>query len=102
MSDKLQSYKADVTIPVYGTIADAQVYLKSDVDKVLDKFDKLIAYAQDLVLEDIKLIRHQKYKRCLAMAKRCRDIWFLLRFDKEAKKSVFYWRWWNIWLGPLR
>lgn len=32
---KLQSYKGDVTIPVYGTIADAQIYLKSDADKFI-------------------------------------------------------------------
>jgi hypothetical protein len=49
--DKLNAYKGDVTIPVYSTIADAKVYLKSEADKV---------------------IAHHKYKRCLAMAKLCR------------------------------
>lgn len=33
--DKLQSYKGDVTIPVYGTIADAEVYLKDKVDAAI-------------------------------------------------------------------
>ncbi|MBQ3720815.1 MAG: hypothetical protein II850_07525 [Fibrobacter sp.] len=33
--DELEAYKADVTIPVYGTIADAQVYLKKDVDAAI-------------------------------------------------------------------
>ena len=33
--DELQAYKGDVTIPVYGTIADAEVYLKKDVDAAI-------------------------------------------------------------------
>ena len=44
---ELKAYYGDVYIPVYGSIADAQVYLKSEADKVI--------------------ARH-KYKRCLAMA----------------------------------
>lgn len=35
--DELKAYKADVTIPVYGTIADAEVYLKKDVDSAIDE-----------------------------------------------------------------
>lgn len=35
--NKLQSYKANVTIPVYGTIADAKVYLKKDVDAAIEE-----------------------------------------------------------------
>jgi hypothetical protein len=33
--DELKAYKGDVTIPVYGTIADAEVYLKKDVDAAI-------------------------------------------------------------------
>lgn len=36
--DKLQSYKGDVTIPVYGSIADAEVYLKEDADTIIATF----------------------------------------------------------------
>jgi hypothetical protein len=32
---ELVAHKADVTIPVYGTIADAEVYLKSKADEVI-------------------------------------------------------------------
>ena len=32
---ELNAYKGDVTIPVYGTIADADVYLKKDVDAAI-------------------------------------------------------------------
>ena len=35
--DKLNAYKGDVTIPVYGTIADAEVYLKKDVDAAIEE-----------------------------------------------------------------
>ena len=40
---ELVAHKADVTIPVYGTIADAEVYLKSEADKVIAEKDKEIA-----------------------------------------------------------
>lgn len=51
-----------------------------------------------LKYEADKVIARNKFKRCRANAKWCHDMWFLLRFDKEAKKSIFFWRWWNIWL----
>lgn len=35
--DKLNAYKGDVTIPVYGTIADAEVYLKKDVNEAISE-----------------------------------------------------------------
>jgi ABC-type phosphate transport system auxiliary subunit len=38
--DELKAYKGDVTIPVYGTIADAELYLK-------DKADAAIAELKD-------------------------------------------------------
>jgi len=50
--NELKDYNGDVFKPVYGSIADARVYLKSEAD----------AY-----------IRRQKYKRCLAMAQEWRN-----------------------------
>ena len=38
--DELNAYKADVTIPVYGTIADAEVYLKEKVDAAIEELKK--------------------------------------------------------------
>ena len=46
--DELQSYKGDVTIPVYGTIADAEVYLKKDVDEAIAELKE---FAEDACLE---------------------------------------------------
>lgn len=60
MSEHLVSHKADVTIPVYGTIADADVYLKDKVDAILDKKNKALEYARELTIKDIKIIDEQK------------------------------------------
>lgn len=32
---ELKAYKGDVYVPIYGSIADAEVYLKKDVDEVI-------------------------------------------------------------------
>ena len=50
---ELKAYYGDVYIPVYGSIADAKVYLKSEADKV---------------------IAHHKYKRCLDKAEMCDEV----------------------------
>ena len=46
--DALKAYKGDVTIPVYGTIADAEVYLKEGVD---DAIAELKEFAEDACIE---------------------------------------------------
>ena len=56
---------------------DNMFYLKSEADEV---------------------IRHQKYKRCLAMAKWCNDRWILDDCLYELGKTRFYERWENRWL----
>ena len=50
---ELTAYKGDVTIPVYGTIADADVYLKKDVDAVITEKNKEIAELKKM-LEDVQ------------------------------------------------
>ena len=71
----------------------AQVYLKSEADKVIEEKDKEIQRLENLcesyridcdnlaireanaykeIERDNKQLRHQKYKRCLAMAELCR------------------------------
>ena len=46
--DNLTAYKGDVTIPVYGTIADAEVYLKKDVDAAIAELKE---FAEDACIE---------------------------------------------------
>jgi len=54
---ELTSYNSE---PVYGTIADADVYLKDKVDAILDKKNKALEYARELTIKDIKIIDEQK------------------------------------------
>lgn len=95
---ELKVYKGDVYIPVYGSIADAQVYLKSDADKVIAEKDKeiselkedlhaaneqvenLINSASGIMLFQDKVngntcqeLRYNKYKRCVAMSQEWRS-----------------------------
>lgn len=46
--DNLTAYKGDVTIPVYGTFADAEVYLKKDVDAAIAELKE---FAEDACIE---------------------------------------------------
>ena len=87
---ELVAHKADVTIPIYGTISDAEVYLKSEADKVIADLEEnhkkevgqlLIEIAElkadykeacdrlqtaNLIKdEQLAATRHQKYRRCL-------------------------------------
>lgn len=78
---ELKAYKGDIYIPVYGSITDAKVYLKSEADKV---------------------IAHNKYKRCLAMARWCRSracFYDTMREDGPywSVKSDRAYRWYKWW-----
>ena len=86
---------------------DNLFYLKSEADKVIaeliEKNKRLarkdLIMASETIKEVFKELHYQKYKRCRAMAKRCRDVWMLLQhFRRYPEKVIFYWRWWNIWL----
>ena len=75
---ELVAHKADVTIPVYGTIADAEVYIKSEADKVIAELEETLKnsrnarkYWRNEYLIEYKECNHSNYKRCLAMAKTC-------------------------------
>ena len=55
---------------------------------------------QSIVLND-KLnqeLRHQKYKRCVAMAKLCNDRWTLDYFLYKLGDTSFYERWEKRWI----
>lgn len=57
--DELKAYKADVTIPVYGTIADAEVYLKDKADEALSEKDHEIARLNTEIKEAVKTMKSQ-------------------------------------------
>ena len=105
----------------------AQVYLKSEADKVIAEKDKDIQRLENLcesyridcdnlaireanackeIERDNKQIRHQKYKRCLAMEKLCRMHDEFTQLESERlglpQRTLFleYRRkamWWNKW-----
>lgn len=93
-----------------GAFTTHEVHLKSEVDKVIAEKDKEIAelkkqvhdYAQGLYVMQAraeKEARHDKYKRCLSMAKWCE----LKRIDAaddriQIKKWDFYGKWHKCWL----
>lgn len=64
MTQELTAYKADVTIPVYGTIADADVYLKDKVDAVLAEKDA-----------EIRRLKRALWTTRIAFAKSEKDRW---------------------------
>lgn len=94
----------DVYVEYYNTGKHelAQVYLKSEADKVIAELQKQVHdYAQGLYVMQAraeKEARHQKYKRCLAMAKWCRTS---ARCDENLgafKYRDWYWTWFKRWL----
>ena len=84
----MSELKAKHIVDVYDEyssdpIDEAQVYLKSEADKVIAELQSKITLAS--LANDCSSIRHkrcnycsalqhQKYKRCLAMAKSCKDL----------------------------
>ena len=70
---------------------DGECYDADEVDKKIAEFN-----AEIKMLMDIE--RHQKYKRCLAMAKYCNERWIIYDCFYELGKNRFYERWANRWL----
>ena len=91
---------------------DTEVYLKSEADKVIAEKDKTIAELKkacndkdDWCLHTLKENHHQKYKRCLAMAKWCETqfAYYIAscdRYDSKYvnKKAGHFYKWKYKWL----
>ena len=85
--------------------AEYEVYSKREVDKVIAELnmricdgDKDFEIANNQIERLLKIVRQQKYKRCLAMAKWCNERWILDDCLYELGKTRFYERWENRWL----
>lgn len=87
-------------LPRYaGQFTQHEVYLKSEADKVIAELKNEIEVQKRLrnmalasvpnVLKVMKIIQHQKYKRCLYMA-----WWCKARYDEEGAKLH---RWGSSW-----
>ena len=94
-----------------GVLVD--VYLKDDADKAIAELKQEADLYRSKFYEKDKAVtlvenreRHQKYKRCLAMAKRCftkSNYHFVLaRHGEDTKennrRSILYSKWQNRWL----
>lgn len=97
----------------YGKeLCDTLYYRKSEADKVIAEKDAEIARLKDIrkvhveaiesmgagLLQDDYEIRHQKYKRCLAMAKWCDDAARLATWDTDYHRCGWYNKWMRRWL----
>ena len=69
--DELKAYKADVTIPVYGTIADAKVYLKEKADAAIAELKaKLESVQANAYAESVDVgMENRRLKRALWIAR---------------------------------
>lgn len=89
---ELKAYKGDVTIPVYGTIADAKVYLKKEADAAIEEFKSKLENVQaSAYAESVDAgMRERRLKRALwiAMANRA-DGEFIYWCARLAMESGF-------------
>ena len=101
---ELTTYKGDVTIPVYGTIADADVYLKKDVDAAIaelkQKLDKDIAERDgnqvciDALKEKLEDVQASMYADVvdanMENRRLKRALWLERARRAEARKNYWY------------
>jgi len=101
-------------------LLNEKVYLKSEADKVIVELKAQKAQAEDdcaywkmsegnaanamheteeYAMQLYNELRHQKYKRCLAMAKLCNEKWLVHNFAEIPTKLGFYDKWEKRWLG---
>ena len=64
--------------------------------------DEPVYYEYYAKSEADKVIAHQKYKRCLAMAMWCASRAVVLDIDGNEKKSEWYWKWKERWKALAR
>lgn len=83
---------------MYEFRPDGECYDADEVDKVIARSkEKLVEQTTLRVWSELQL-RHQKYKRCLAMAKWCNERWLLDYYLYKLDNTSFYERWENRWL----
>ena len=76
-----------------------------EVEQLLMKIVELKKQVHDYALGSYviqsraeKEARHDKYKRCLAMAELCNEKWLVHNFEKIPTKLGFYGKWHKRWL----
>lgn len=103
------------------TEEETEFYIKSEADKLIAELNMRICdgdedfeIANNQINRLLKIVRHQKYKRCIAMAEQCKESLRLMRayevtddywnieFGHDAeyfcKRGDFYKKWRKRWL----
>ena len=84
--DKLNAYKGDVTIPVYGTIADAEVYLKEKADEAIEELKTALNESEEARYEaGADAADYYQENRRLKRA-----LWLARALRAEARKNYWY------------
>ena len=102
MSKQLKSYKMVEDSFICGPFCPepADVYLKSEADKLIDELnmrilelDEDFEIANNQIKRLLKIVRQQKYKRCFSMVKLCATS---AHYEKSLG-SLKYLKWWLKW-----
>lgn len=117
----IHAYTFDEVEVISNSSNGDDYYIKSEVDKLIAELnmricdgDEYFEIAYNQIKRLIKIVRHQKYKRCLAMSEQCKESMRLMRtyeatddyWDPELghdaeyffKKGDFYKKWRKRWL----
>ena len=89
-----------LNIQQMGCYDNVLVYFKSEADKVIAELKKVCNDKDDWCLHTLKENRHHKYKRCLAVARRCHNesLWWYSKGYGFEKYDKFWEKWEKRWL----
>ena len=106
MSEQLKSYKMIDESYCCGpfSVEPADVYIKSDVDKLIAELnmriyegDEDFEIANNQINRLLKIVCHQKYKRCRAMMMWSASRAVTLSQYGNEKDSDWFWKWKDKW-----
>ena len=106
MSEQLKSYKMVDESYSCGPFCPepADVYLKSEADKLIAELniricesDEDFEIANNQIKRLLKIVRQQKYKRCLVMSEWCNAEIGIADTDGDYKDIQWYQKWYERW-----
>lgn len=107
MSEQLKVYKMvdEYYCDDSFCIVPSDVYLKSEADKLIAELnmricegDEYFEIANNQIKRLLKIVRHQKYKRCLAMAEWCDTEVGIADTDGNYEDMLWYQKWYGRWM----